>query len=293
MQTKSGLIALLAVSFAASGTAVGQTAFKNSGPNPFRVSTVTLDGREDVAGLYAMGGETLHVGAQGEPIGGSGDYEALPGKYFPVQAATMRPVMFEDHIVFPSLRVDKVAWDNSGQLTAITGLNPAFFREGDKTLAITSDTKNPKLANGNLYLTLEGRGATEYWIKIKFGRIVAIGKHQNAAVAPTATASTTYRALTADDGFALRVYGVGDGDITERGTITGKLNKLALAANNGNGNKEIEIALTNPAFTDGRVETKQFGVFIIQYAYAGYWTITASESQIQKMKAFLASQPGK
>lgn len=292
MQTKSGLIALLAISFAASGTAVGQEAIKNNGPNPLAVIDVTLDGREDAARLYVIGGETLHVTAEGEPVGGSGYYEALPGKYFPVHAATLRPVMFEGHFCFPSLRVDKVAWDNSGQLTAITGLNSAFFRAGDKSLAITSDTKNPKLANGNLYLTLEDRGATEYWVKIKFGRIVAIGKHQDAAVAPAATASNTYRALTPNDGFSLNPYGIGDGEITERGTITGKLSKLTLGVN-GNGNKEIDIALTNTAFTDGRVETKQFGVFIIQYAYAGYWTVTASESQIHKIKAFLASQPGK
>jgi hypothetical protein len=82
------------------------------------------------------------------------------------------------------LRVDKVAWDRNGDLTAISGIRPdfclLFAKQSDttpaKSFSITSDLSHPKIANGNLYMRLEGRGATEFWIKIKFGRVVAIGK---------------------------------------------------------------------------------------------------------------------
>jgi len=281
----------IAIAFAAVGSALGQTSgVRNTGDKPLGLVEVYMEGKA-IAGLYVMPGETMRVRNQ-DPIAGAGYYEAKADNYFPVRCPDMKPIMFEGNVTFASLHVDKVEWDHNGQLTSITGLCPFLYNLDISSNAITSDVKKPKIANGNLYIKLEGHGDTEYWVKIQYGKIAAIGKHQDGNLSATADASPSdepYRTLTADDGFYFNAYPDGDWDITELGTISAKVKRITLV---NKSREEIDVALTQNAVTNGRLETKQFGILMIKYE-AGYWTFYATEKQIKKMKESLASVPEK
>ena len=155
-------------------TAFGQTqAVKNDGDKPQGVIEVYLDGKA-VAGLYVLPHETMSIRNQ-NPTSGAGYYEALTNNYFPVQSPGS-PIMIDENIDFPKLRVDKVEWDHNGKLTSILGLRPTLFREIGSSIAITSDVKKPKIVDGKLYIKLEGHGDADYAVEIQFGKIISIEK---------------------------------------------------------------------------------------------------------------------
>ncbi len=184
------LVTALAVSTVVS--AQGLRPVKNNGTGPVCIMQV---GQQDSKPEYRAdnwsgrlcveGGETMQMTNGDFPpltfgvVSGGGHYEADGGSVIIVGSAF--DSKFTENQGDWSLAVNKVSWDHDGKLVAIEGLRPAmntvFMKAitGDK-IKITSDVTHPKIANGNLYLTLEGRGQTEYWFKIKFGKITAIGK---------------------------------------------------------------------------------------------------------------------
>jgi hypothetical protein len=173
-------------------TAVSRTAaaqkrsYKNEGAKPFCITDVGWQGwghGKDWSGkLCIMGKETMVIDPGPlpsltlGPVSGAGFYKADPGSYVLInkQFGSFTPVEFEKKECDCSLRVEKVAWDHDGGLTEISGLHPTLYLDDDKKIAITSDLKNPKIANGMLHVTLEGRGTTEYAVEILFGRIASI-----------------------------------------------------------------------------------------------------------------------
>jgi hypothetical protein len=293
------------------GTAVGQLSgtmsgdfrnrvIRNDGASPLPLINIYSEG-EHIARLYVLPGETMRFDKSAQPFFGAGYYEAEPNKYFFVQALGMDDWQLDQNLFLPSIRVDKIQWDREGQLTNLIGLRPFVYqaKELGKNFAIISDVKNPKIANGNLYVKLEGRGETEYWLKIIFGNIAAIGQHNATNVAAAANSSPTdepYRVLTQDDGFSItarsngKVTEFGLGEVTEFG-LTGNKTRLSLVDAAG---KSFDVELIHDTFSNGRIETKQFGVLRAAYRVAkpsAYWVISATENQIEKMKEYLAKQP--
>jgi hypothetical protein len=186
MKASFTLVVLLV--FAFSDAVVVQRAVKNDGAKPFAVFDVVYKQGKTAAVLYLMPGETMTFDSSGVQNSGAGYYEAVRGDYFYLQnkrdqkSPSGRPIMFEGHVTFCTIHVDRISWDHSGRLTAISGIRPDGKLTGPAADAkaadteVTSDVKNPKIANGNLYITLAGHGATEYWLKVQFGFVVAIGK---------------------------------------------------------------------------------------------------------------------
>jgi len=179
------LIAL--ITSAASGVAVAQKrAYKNEGAKPFCITDVGWQGwghGKDWSGkLCIMGKETMIIDPGPlpsltlGPVSGAGFYKADPGSYVLInkQFGSLIPVEFEKKDCDCSLRVERVVWDHDGLLTEISGLHPTLYLDDDKKISITSDLKNPKITNGKLNITLEGRGTTEYAVEILFGRIASI-----------------------------------------------------------------------------------------------------------------------
>ena len=172
------VILILTAFLTAAGTpnALGQRAVHNDGDKPFAISEVVLDGRP-AAHLYVAAHGILQVTAEGEPVGGPGYYEAVAGRYFPIQDRKFiaNPTKLFGGLCFASLRASKILWGDHGELIAITGLRPILYLEMGQDRKITSSVEKPKIANSNLYFVLEG-STTEYWAKIKFGQIVGLGK---------------------------------------------------------------------------------------------------------------------
>ena len=139
-------------------------------------------GKDWSAKLCVMGKEKMVIdpgplpGKTLQAKSGAGYFQADAGSYFNLEGALGDDILLDQKKCYCALHVSRVAWDHNGTLTGILGLSPVFFTDENTKIAITSDVKNPKGAYGNLYITLEGHGTTEYWIKVKFGKIAAIGK---------------------------------------------------------------------------------------------------------------------
>jgi len=202
--------------------AVAQQAFKNAGPKPFCLTTVGEQGfgpGKDWSGmLCVMGHETMVVdpgplpGMTLQATSGAGYFQADDGSYIDIRKPLGQDVLFEGKNCYCALHVSKVEWDHSGVLTGVSGMGPMLITDEDKgtALRITSDHEHPKIANGNLYLTLDGRGQAEYSFKIKFGKLIAIateGEHKSAASgnvpAGRETAAEAFRSL--NSGFVRQV----------------------------------------------------------------------------------------
>jgi hypothetical protein len=153
----------------------GQRAIHNDSDKPIAISEVVIDGRT-MAHLYVPAHGTLEVNAKGGPDGGAGYYEAVPGSYMPIRDTefVVNPTKLFGGLCFASFRVGKVLWGEHGELVAITGLQPTLYLEMGTDKRMTSNVEKPKIANGNLYFMLGS--TTEYWAKIRFGRIVGLGK---------------------------------------------------------------------------------------------------------------------
>ncbi len=271
----------------------------NNGTHAIVVSEIVdAQGRgETDAHLYLKAGETMRSKGRA-PYSGAGYYQAVPGNYYLLSNwygndfNGMKPIGFEgfeEDTCWCALLVDRVEWDHYGQLIAIAGLRPvletmAGFRDVDPgDIAITSDVKNPKIANGNLYFTLAGHGATEYWAKIQYGQIIAMGKHQANLVAlpKTSPPGEPYREIQGDD-FRVGIEG-GLWEIGEQGAITDRTITRFNVANDGG---EVEVELTSKALLNGRIQTKRFGTLIAKIN-GPYWAFYATESQVRKMKQLL------
>jgi hypothetical protein len=187
LNTAAALCLAALIASAASGTAAAQRrAYKNEGAKPFCITDVGWQGwghGKDWSGkLCIMGKETMVIDPGPlpsltlGPVAGAGFYKADPGSYVLInkQFGSLTPVEFEKKECDCSLRVERVAWDHDGGLAEISGLHPTLYLDDDKNIAITSNLKNPKIANGKLYITLEGKGTAEYAVEILFGRIASI-----------------------------------------------------------------------------------------------------------------------
>lgn len=171
MQATSLLGALLVLSFAV--PAFAENTVKNGGDKPIGLFLVDQDKKWNAA-LYLAPGEAMQLGEKHTPVSGAGYYEALSGSTYIVRAAV--PLKFENKFSVCALHVNKVGWDHTGNLTILAGLRPFLFGEGTSDIPIVSDAETPMIANGNVYIKLGGHGVTDYWVKIKFGQIVGIGK---------------------------------------------------------------------------------------------------------------------
>jgi len=179
-------LAALITSAASSSASAQRQSYKNEGAKPFCITSVGWQGfgnGQDWSGKLCINARETMVIDPGPlpsltlgPVSGAGFYKADSGSYVLLDKkfGSDTPVEFEKKDCDCSLRADRVAWDHDGQLTEISGLHPTLYRDKDKNIAITSDLKNPKIATGNLYITLEGRGTAEYSVKILFGKITAI-----------------------------------------------------------------------------------------------------------------------
>jgi hypothetical protein len=166
--------------------AYAQQAYKNDGPKPFCLTSVGAQGwgpgKDWSAKLCVSGKETMVVDPGPMPgmtlraTSGACYFQADAGSFFDLAKPLGADVFLDGQKCYCSFHVARVEWNHDGTLTGIIGLRPSLYVDQKPPIAITSDVKNPKGAYGNLYVTLEGHGNTEYWFKIKFGKIVAIGK---------------------------------------------------------------------------------------------------------------------
>jgi hypothetical protein len=194
----SGALQWMTIASVALGLAIPALAFaqgmrpvRNNGTGPVCIMQVGQHDRDPKdnwdAHLCVGPNETMQMSNGDFPpitfgvISGAGYYKADANSVVVIGSAFGGDFKFVENQGDWSISVDKVTWDHDGTLVAVEGLRPLLNKvfmkpvSGDK-IAITSDVSHPRIANGNLYLTLEGRGKTEYWFKIKFGKITAIGK---------------------------------------------------------------------------------------------------------------------
>ena len=230
-------VALLCIGFA--GTAFAQRVYTNDGTKPVKVMIV--EGQLSGTGgywkgfLYVENGESLVVYSD-DPIGfkvagGAGfvvrDNDA-GARVIDVTTALGTDLMLDKERVVCSLHLTYVEWDHDGNLTTLEGISPFLFIENSSTgktknIGITSGIYPTKIKNGNVYFTLAGHGGSKYWLKIKFGRIIALGQvgdrgekasevkqHEPAAPSSGITAKATGRHDTQSPRKSHHLTGSGD-----------------------------------------------------------------------------------
>lgn len=236
-------VALLCIGFA--GTAFAQRVYTNDGTKPVKVMIV--EGQLSGTGgywkgfLYVENGESLVVYSD-DPIGfkvagGAGfvvrDNDA-GARVIDVTTALGTDLMLDKERVVCSLHLTYVEWDHDGNLTTLEGISPFLFIENSSTgktknIGITSGIYPTKIKNGNVYFTLAGHGGSKYWLKIKFGRIIALGQvgdrgekasevkqHEPAAPSSGITAKATGRHDTQSPRKVIISPGVAIGLLLER-----------------------------------------------------------------------------
>src|SRR4051812_42660008 len=185
------LIAFVMTLFLVSRGEAAARAIQNDSGKPVQVMVITGGAGQAVGGLYVLGGQTMVFDDAGQaPMHGAGYYEAANGEsYLCVSEAGFARARFEQQNC--GVRVDRIEWNDDGTLKSIAGLRPGL-ELSEKTIAIPSDVSNPRVEMGNVYVKLAGYGDAEYFIKFRFGHVIAIGQRQ--ATAP-ATAPSGYRKL--------------------------------------------------------------------------------------------------
>lgn len=104
---------------------------------------------------------------------------------------------------------------------------------------------------------------------------------------PGATQSQgAYRTLKPSDGIDFAAY-ADKLEATSGGRPSGTLKRFAVVGKDG---QLTDLELADTAFTEGRIKTKQFGDIIVASTNAHQFHYQATESQIQKIKLFLATQ---
>lgn len=172
-------------------TAPAQQRVPVRGDRPVALMSMTDDQGKECGTLYVLPGETIAFDGTQHPTAGAGYYEGNPDCDVPVgtyseATAGFSAVTFEgNQNSYLTLRVHKIEWDHNGNLRSIDGLRPSLElmtiegiepnQKTSKQIGITSDVREPKIADGRLYITLQNRGSREYWVKTRFGHIVAVG----------------------------------------------------------------------------------------------------------------------
>jgi hypothetical protein len=153
---------LVAVCFLVPAVCCGHGEFNNDTGKPVRILDLNDSEGKPFARLF-MTGKKMSIDHYNYPETGAGYYQALEGHdyYIPFTSGGLG-----------GLRVDRVAWDDTGKTVAVNGLRPFF--DGGEQIKIISDVSRPKIQDGILYLKLEGKGDKEYQFKIVFGIGVSI-----------------------------------------------------------------------------------------------------------------------
>lgn len=267
-----------------------------------RVGTFPRSDGRLFASLYALGGHTLVFKDNGDPLlFGAGYIQALPGQNWTASSDVSNggPAgggqFFEGQIC--GLDMKRVEWDDKGRTTSISGLGPSLETSGkEKKIKITSDTAHPKIVDGNLYIKLDRRGDSEYWIKMLFGNIVGVGQHSPAQTARSTNDGQEFRELnyvvfppvigTKTDGFRLVAVIKGE-RYTERGTLSGELEKLWLIPVKRA--KAFDLEWADGKVLDGRVATKLFGTLMVDWKWADKtWLLLATDAQAKRMQQWIA-----
>lgn len=94
-----------------------------------------------------------------------------------------------------------------------------------------------------------------------------------------------YRAINNNDG--IKYIARTQGEINRNGVVEEMGFHLYVIGNDG---KEVEVPLVSTTVSDGRVETKDFGILKIE-SNINSFTLLATESQIKKLLAFQSSRP--
>jgi len=257
--------------------------FKNNSDVPLSISELKNDKDITFGHLYVMPGETMIVGGGAMPLHGAGFYQAVGGNYvfMTTDLKYAKSAFFEGKLV--GLRVDRIEWDRQGCTIAIAGLKP--FLEAENNIAITSDIQKPRIKNGNLYITLEGRGEQEYWVAMRFGRIVGIGKAAaEDEKPPAACPSEGYKKIWDVENLWLSVSW-SDLRYTEWGTVSGIVNRIS-ARNKDS--ESVDLKLLSTTFSHGRFQTKNIGV--IESSLDGaYLCLYVTDVHIKKLRERLTS----
>ncbi|MGD0799952.1 MAG: hypothetical protein ABR906_01415 [Terracidiphilus sp.] len=176
MATKSALIVLLALTFAAPPTAFCADTIKNTTAAPLPVIDIENGDGKVVAHLFALPGETIKLNSLNEPAAGAGFYQAMPGEdYFIWILPKLGLPGLPEEACPCALHMDKIGWDRAGKLTTVTGLRPYLVTDPDRKIAIVSPVAHPRIANGRLYFKLAGYGSGEFWVRTSFAQVVETG----------------------------------------------------------------------------------------------------------------------
>lgn len=257
-------------------------AIKNTSDKPVILCGLKTSKGTTFGHLYVMPGETMIVGDGAMPVYGAGFYQAVEGDYIFIRTDfKYRSALFEGRLV--GLRVDRIRWDQQGRTVAVAGLRS--FLEAKENIAITSNVQKPKIRNGNLYITLEGRGEQEYWVAMRFGQIVGIGKPAaEDEKPPAACPSEGYKKVWDVENLSLSVSW-SHLRYTEWGTVSGTVDRMSAKTKDG---ESVDIELSSSAFSHGRFETKDFGV--IESSLDGaYLCLYATNAQIKELRERLKS----
>jgi hypothetical protein len=149
-------------------------------PNPYSEPLPVVDIRDDqfniVAHLYVPPGETMQLDSHEKPVGGAGYYEAMPGAdYFLIIPSQSQLPRLGVESCPCLLHMDKIAWNRTGAVTAITGLRPYLQTSSGTKIAIASDVNHLHIADGRVYFKLQGHGSEEYWVQIRYGQVADAG----------------------------------------------------------------------------------------------------------------------
>jgi hypothetical protein len=136
----------------------GDRKIVNNSGKPVAVRAIVDSKGTPFAELYMTGKEMI-FDDYGEISLGAGYYLALENNYYYIPFSKGG---------FGGLHVDRIEWDDAGKTTSIKGLRPFF--ESAEEIKITSDVNNPKLADGVLFLKLDGHGDLEFKFSMAFGK---------------------------------------------------------------------------------------------------------------------------
>ena len=200
------------------------------------------------------------------------------------------------------LDMEKLEWDDKGRTTLISGLGPFLKTTGkEKEIKITSDRIHPKIADGNVYIKLEGHGDSEFWVKMLFGKIVGIGKHEIITPSPSTTNNIQeYKELnyatfppvigSITNGFRLYAF-LKSEKYSENGTLAGEFQYSTVGLTRMKDGKMFDLELADNKFSDSRVKTKLFGALMVDWKWADrIWLLKATDQQIMKIQQWMEKQ---
>ena len=176
MKPESALIFVLVIACALPCSARHPEQVQNNTAEPLPVVDITDEAYNTVAQLYVMPGETMLLDSTEKPAAGAGYYQAMPGEDYLllISSKFQLPRLGKEYCPCV-LHMDTIGWNRQGTVTTITGLRPYLETSSGTKIAIVSDVKHVRIANGKVYFKLQDHGSSEYWVLTRFGQVVGVG----------------------------------------------------------------------------------------------------------------------